>query len=112
MCASGELVRVFADARGRVRGSQVPALFPWRVSELFTDARGGSFDRMAVRCQLLFLWRVVRVFVDARGGSGARFPTKWLVRLFCVKDVDSSLPEYDILSVSSQSLYSISLKAS
>jgi hypothetical protein len=49
------------------RGSQVPALFPWRVCELFTDARGGSFDRMAVRCQLLFLWRVVRVFADARG---------------------------------------------
>jgi hypothetical protein len=43
----------------------------------------------------------VRVFADARGGSGARFLTKWLIRLFCVKDVDSSLPEYSILSISS-----------
>jgi hypothetical protein len=70
LSASGRLVRVFADARGGIRGSQVPALFPWRVCELFTDAQGGSFDRMAVRCQLLFLWRVVRVFADARGGVG------------------------------------------
>jgi hypothetical protein len=45
------------------------------------------------------------------GGSGARFPIKWLVRLFCIKDVDLSLLEYGILSVSSQPLYSISLKA-
>ena len=106
------VVRVFADARGRVRGSQVPALFPWRVCELFTDARGGSFDHMAVRCQLLFLWRVREGIRRCQRGSGARFPTKWLVRLFCVMDVDSSLPEYGILSVSSQPLYSISLKAS
>jgi hypothetical protein len=54
----------------------------------------------------------VRVFADARGGSGVRFPTEWLVWLFCVRDVNSSLPEYGILSVSSQPLYSISLKAS
>ena len=33
-------------------GSQLPALFLWRVYEVFTDARGGSYDRMAVRCQL------------------------------------------------------------
>jgi hypothetical protein len=59
--------RGICRCRREVRGSQVPALFPWRVCELFTDARGGSFDRMAVRCQLLFLWRVVRVFADARG---------------------------------------------
>jgi hypothetical protein len=52
-----------------VGGSQVPALFPWRVCELFTDARGGSFDRMAVRCQLLFLWRVRKGICGCQRGG-------------------------------------------
>jgi hypothetical protein len=53
-----------------VRGSQVPALFPWRVCELFTDARGGSFDRVAVRCQLsIFPWRARKGVRRCQGGS-------------------------------------------
>jgi hypothetical protein len=171
-------------------------MFPWRVCEVFADARGGSFyDRTAVSCQLYslggsvkclqmpggsfydrtVLWRVRKgvrgcqrggLFAVARQlGAGSLFSIVrqlgassiclWRARRgICrcrrevrgsqvpalvplagregirrcqregqghdfqsngscgVTDVDSSLLEYDILSISSQSLYSISLKAS
>jgi hypothetical protein len=84
---------------------------------------GGSIKCLQMpRGVFLIIWQLgasscssggfVRVFADARGGSGTRFPTEWLVQLFYVKDVDSSLPKYSILSISSQPLYLISLKAS
>ena len=64
-------------------GSQVPALVPLAGREGIG------------RCQ--------------REGQGHDFQ---LNGSYGVTDVDSSLLEYDILSISSQSLYSISLKAS
>jgi hypothetical protein len=103
--ASGGLVGVFADAGGRSGAVRCQLCSPGGSVSCSQMPKGG----------LLIVWQLgassyssggfVRVFADARGGSEARFPTKWLVRLFCVKDVDSSLPEYGILSVSSQSLY-------
>jgi len=36
--------------------------------KVFTDARGGLFNHMAVRCQLGSPGGSMKVFVDARGG--------------------------------------------
>jgi hypothetical protein len=41
-----------------VRQSGASSSSPGGSVKVFTDARGGLFDHMAVRCQLLFLWRV------------------------------------------------------
>jgi hypothetical protein len=41
-----------------VRQSGASSSSPGGSVKVFTDARGGLFNRIAVRCQLLFLWRV------------------------------------------------------
>jgi hypothetical protein len=66
----------------------------------------GSVEQLGASS--ICLWRACEGIRRCQRGAGTRFQVNGS---YGVMDVNLSLPKYDILSISSQSLYSISLKA-